>query len=128
MAPLIRILLLALACILHTSAAGSLFLAGGEVSDNNTDIYGGMVDAAGGHSAIVAVITAASADGCCDPDSSWALYQPIFAARKPKSVVWIPIGVNHTSFNHNPAVIKLLAAASLFFFSGGDQVHLLLLF
>ena len=103
-------------------SAGSLFLAGGEVDDNNTEIYGGMVTAAGGHNAVVAVITAASADGCCGPDSSWALYEPIFLSYGPRNVIWIPIDVNHTENNHNPAVLKNLTESSLFFFSGGDQV------
>lgn len=106
-------------------SGGSLFLAGGNVDDNNTEIYGGMVTAAGGHNAVVAVITAASADGCCGPDSSWALYEPIFLSYGPRNVIWIPIDVNHTENNHNPAVVKNLTESTLFFFSGGDQARII---
>ena len=103
-------------------SGGSLFLAGGNVKDDDA-IYGGMVAAAGGRNAAVAVITAASADGCCGPDSSWALYEPLFRSYGARDVVWIPIDLDHIENNHNPAVVKTLTESSLFFFSGGDQVR-----
>lgn len=119
-------LIFALCLVLSTCRAvpaGTFFLAGGEVADDNADIYGGMVTASGGHNSAVAVITAASADGCCDPDSSWALYEPIFKSYGPSKVMWIPIDENHTQFNKDPAVLRNLSDATLFFFSGGDQVR-----
>jgi cyanophycinase len=115
--------LLALLSNLALGSTGGLFLVGGELADNNTAIYGGMVEAAGAANADVAVITSASEDGCCDPDSSWALYSQIFLSYSPRSVVWIPIDVNHTANNRSPAVVANLTRASLYFFSGGDQVR-----
>jgi hypothetical protein len=103
--------------------AGTLVLAGGEVDDNNTAVYGPMVRAAGGHNAVVAVVTAASDDGCCDPDSSWVLYNSIFATYSPANIFWVPIDVNHTHNNANATILKQLAAATLIFFSGGDQTR-----
>ncbi len=103
--------------------AGTLVLAGGEVDDNNTAVYGPMVRAAGAHKAIIAVVTAASDDGCCDPDSSWVLYNSIFATYSPADIFWVPIDVNHTHNNANETVLKQLAAATLIFFSGGDQTR-----
>ncbi len=101
---------------------GTVLLAGGEVDDNNTAIYGGMIAAAGGADAHVAIITAASDDGCCDVNSSWVIYKKIFESYSPQSVTWIPIDVNHTLNNHNPEVLANISRSTLFFFSGGDQV------
>ncbi len=103
--------------------ASTLVLAGGEVDDNNTAVYGPMVRAAGGNNARIAVVTAASYDGCCDPDSSWVLYNSIFSTYSPADISWVPIDVNHTHNNANATVLKQLAAASLIFFSGGDQTR-----
>jgi cyanophycinase len=98
-------------------------LAGGEVDENNTAVYGPMVRAAQSDKAIIAVVTAASFDGCCDPDSSWVLYNSIFSTYSPSSIFWVPIDVNHTRNNANATVLEQLAAATLIFFSGGDQTR-----
>ncbi len=103
-------------------AQTTLVLAGGEVDDNNTAIYGPMVAGAGGTSAVVAVMTAASGDPCCDPDSSWVLYNSIFQSYNVSQVIWIPIDPQHIANNRNPAVLHNLSISTLFFFSGGDQV------
>ena len=105
------------------SYASTLVLAGGEVDDNNTAVYGPMIQAAGSHSAVVAVVTAASFDGCCDPDSSWVLYNSIFSTFSPASIFWVPIDVNHTHNNANETILKQLEASTLIFFSGGDQTR-----
>ncbi len=105
--------------------SGTLVLAGGEVDDNNTAVYGPMVRAAGAHNAIIAVVTAASDDGCCDPDSSWVLYNSIFSTFSPSSIFWVPIDVNHTQNNANATILKQLEAATLIFFSGGDQTRVI---
>jgi cyanophycinase len=82
-----------------------------------------MVRAAGAHEAIIAVVTAASFDGCCDPDSSWVLYNSIFSTFSPANIFWVPIDINHTHNNANATVLKQLAKATLIFFSGGDQTR-----
>jgi cyanophycinase len=128
---MIRPTVVILAILLFVSAdaaqfpiySSTLVLAGGEIDDNNTAVYGPMVRAAGGHNAIIAVITAASFDGCCDPDSSWVLYNSIFSTYSPASVFWVPIDINHTHNNANTTILRQLESATLIFFSGGDQTR-----
>ena len=122
------LILVLLCCILAAASqlppyTSTLVLAGGEVDDNNTAVYGPMIRAAGSHNAVVAVVTAASDDGCCDPDSSWVLYNSIFATFSPASIFWVPIDVNHTQNNANATILKQLETATLIFFSGGDQTR-----
>ena len=123
------LVILAILCCVSADAAqvpiysSTLVLAGGEIDDNNTAVYGPMVRAAGGHNAIIAVITAASFDGCCDPDSSWVLYNSIFSTYSPASVFWVPIDLNHTHNNANATILRQLESATLIFFSGGDQTR-----
>ncbi len=111
------------ALVQSSQSSGSLFLVGGAEDDNNTEIYGGMIAKAGGRDAVVAVITAAGDDPCCDPDSSWTLYKSIFSSYNPKHVWWVPIDLQHVDNNKDSATVANLSLSNLFFFSGGDQVR-----
>lgn len=82
-----------------------------------------MIHYAGGPNGTMCVITAASADPCCGPDSSWPYYLQLFTLWGAKNVVYIPIDVAHMQQAYNQTVVAQLRQCTGWFFSGGDQTR-----
>ena len=84
-----------------------------------------MIQYAGGNSAAMCIITAASADPCCGPDSSWPYYLGLFTLWGSTNVVNIPIDVAHAQNAYNATVVQQLRQCGGWFFSGGDQTRVI---
>ncbi|KAL4236965.1 hypothetical protein ACF0H5_005349 [Mactra antiquata] len=101
----------------------SMVLVGGNLWDNNTEIYNTIVRLAGGPGvAKIGIINAASAD----PVSSYQFYRDIFI--NDYGVLEanrIPIDLNHTSNVADQATIDLIYSQTGFFFGGGDQARVI---
>ncbi|KAK3585487.1 hypothetical protein CHS0354_003335 [Potamilus streckersoni] len=97
----------------------SMVLVGGNLADNNTEIYDTIVQMAGGRGvAKIGLIHASSAD----PLDSANFYHDIFVNKYGAAEAnFIPIDTNHTSANRDPNVIRLIRRQTGFFFGGGDQ-------
>ncbi|KAL3863804.1 hypothetical protein ACJMK2_005536 [Sinanodonta woodiana] len=97
----------------------SMVLVGGNLADNNSEIYDTIVRMAGGRGAAkIGLIHASSAD----PQDSANFYRDIFVNKYGAAEAnFIPIDLNHTSANSDPNVIQLIKRQTGFFFGGGDQ-------
>ncbi|MGW0608340.1 cyanophycinase [Streptomyces sp. NPDC002640] len=111
---------------------GSLVLVGGGLKDDNRQVYGEIIDRAGGSSARIGVITAASVPESQDPDAAdpelcsnsrcnGAYYADLFEKHGAADAQWIPIDLDHVANADDPDVVRQVNSMSGFFFGGGDQ-------
>jgi cyanophycinase len=82
-----------------------------------------MIHYAGGPAANICVITAASGDPCCGPDSSWPYYLGLFTRYGSQHVLNIPIDPSQKQNAYNQTVVNMLKSCTGWFFSGGDQTR-----
>lgn len=115
----------------------TLVLVGGALADNNSAIYGKIVDQAGGKGvARIGIITAASIPESQDPfrdtpqasnsEDNGLFYANLFKTKYGVAdAQWIPIDTDNLHNNSSPAVLKQINSMTGFFFGGGDQSRLL---
>lgn len=114
----------------------TLVLVGGALANNNSEIYGKIIDQAGGKGiARIGIITAASIPESQDPhkDSPQAanseddalFYAKLFKQYGAADAEWLPIDTQHVYNNSSPALLGKIKNMTGFFFGGGDQERLL---
>ncbi|MFJ9813538.1 cyanophycinase [Streptomyces sp. NPDC101158] len=115
---------------------GSLVLVGGGLKDDNRQVYGEIIKRAGGPSARIGVITAASVpesqdphagdpDLCSNSACNGAYYATLFERHGAADAQWIPLDVDHVANADSDAVVAQINSMSGFFFGGGDQYRYL---
>ncbi|MEU9398026.1 cyanophycinase [Streptomyces sp. NPDC048324] len=115
-----------------TGHDGSLVLVGGALKDDNTEVYGEIIDRAGGAGARIGVITAASVPESQDPDAAdpdrcsnsacnGAYYSALFKKHGAADAQWIPVDLDHVANADSDAVVAQVDSMTGFFFGGGDQ-------
>ncbi|MGW1588005.1 cyanophycinase [Streptomyces sp. NPDC002386] len=134
-------LLLALAAapaaVAHPAAghrsAGSLVLVGGGLKDDNDQVYGEIIDRAGGKGhARIGVLTAASVPESQDPNAgdpatcsnsacNGAYYADLFTRHGAADAEWIPVDIDHVTEADSDRVVAQVNSMTGFFFGGGDQ-------
>ncbi|MFD3545817.1 cyanophycinase [Streptomyces sp. NPDC058655] len=111
---------------------GSLVLIGGGLKDDNTQVYGEIINRAGGPKARIGVITASSVPASQDPDANdpancnnsacnGAHYASLFRKHGAADAQWIPIDLDHIANADATAVVDQVNSMTGFFFGGGDQ-------
>ncbi|MFE9044683.1 cyanophycinase [Streptomyces sp. NPDC007818] len=111
---------------------GSLVLVGGALKENNTQVYGEIIKRAGGPTARIGVITAASVPESQDPNAddpdlcsnsacNGAYYAGLFERHGAADAQWIPVDVDHVADADSDAVVAQVESMTGFFFGGGDQ-------
>ncbi|WP_258049565.1 cyanophycinase [Streptomyces finlayi] len=111
---------------------GSLVLVGGALKEDNTQVYGEIIQRAGGSRARIGVITAASVPPSQDPDAgdpercsnsrcNGAYYAGLFERHGAADAQWIPVDLDSVSHADSDAVVRQVNAMTGFFFGGGDQ-------
>ncbi|MFD3728140.1 cyanophycinase [Streptomyces sp. NPDC058671] len=116
--------------------AGSLVLIGGALKENNTAVYGEIIRRAGGPSARIGVITAASVPESQDPNAgdpgrcsnsacNGAYYADLFKRHGAADAEWIPLDIDHVADADSDAVVAQVESMTGFFFGGGDQYRYL---
>ncbi|MFC9887980.1 cyanophycinase [Streptomyces pilosus] len=119
----------------HTSsrpAEGSLVLIGGALAENNAQVYGEIVERAGGSRARIGVLTAASIPESQDPNAddpercsnsacNGAYYAGLFEKHGAADAEWIPVDLDHVADADSDAVVDRINSMTGFFFGGGDQ-------
>ncbi|GAB2946663.1 MULTISPECIES: cyanophycinase [unclassified Streptomyces] len=112
--------------------SGSLVLVGGGLKEDNTAVYGEIIERAGGARARIGVITASSVpagqdpyaddpDRCSNSECNGAYYADVFQRHGAADAQWIPIDLDHISNADADAVVRQVNSMSGFFFGGGDQ-------
>lgn len=95
----------------------SLVLVGGGLEDDNKEVWNEIIELGGGvNKARIGVVTAASADPCCDEDSSWVYYQQMLTHYGAAEVYYVPITVDSKGNNTDAEVISHIRSLSGFFF------------
>ncbi|MFJ8846698.1 cyanophycinase [Streptomyces cyaneofuscatus] len=111
---------------------GSLVLVGGGLKENNTQVYGEIIERAGGARARIGVITASSVpaaqdpyaddpDRCSNSECNGAYYSDLFKRHGAADAQWIPVDLDHIANADSAAVVRQVNSMSGFFFGGGDQ-------
>ncbi|MFJ8298177.1 cyanophycinase [Streptomyces sp. NPDC094447] len=111
---------------------GSLVLVGGGLKDDNSQVYGEIIRRAGGSTARIGVITAASVPESQDPDAAdpdrcsnsacnGAYYADLFKKHGAADAQWVPIDLDHLANADSDSVVAQVNAMTGFFFGGGDQ-------
>ncbi|MFF9066152.1 cyanophycinase [Streptomyces sp. NPDC014891] len=111
---------------------GSLVLVGGGLKDDNSQVYGEIIKRAGGSTARIGVITAASVPESQDPDAAdpdrcsnsacnGAYYADLFKKHGAADAQWIPIDLDHIANAESASVVAQVNGMTGFFFGGGDQ-------
>ncbi len=111
---------------------GSLVLVGGALKENNTRVYGEIIERAGGPEARIGVITAASVpesqdphagdpDRCSNSACNGAYYAGVFKRHGAADAQWIPLDIDHVADADSDAVVAQVESMTGFFFGGGDQ-------
>ncbi|HET8661863.1 MAG TPA: cyanophycinase [Micromonosporaceae bacterium] len=100
-----------------TSSAGSIFLVGGALADDNTAVYSELIRQAGGATARIGVLSASSAQ------PHWSANDAAKALKRngATDVTWIPVTTKDAGSGEDPAYAALAASMTGFFFTGGDQ-------
>lgn len=98
-------------------ASGSLVIVGGNLSDDNKEIYDKFIDLAGGENARVGIITAASRDNYYKNQQS---YIEIFT-QYGIHAEWIEIHINRPDAAQKEEVLVQIKPLTGVFFGGGDQ-------
>ncbi|MFF0558089.1 cyanophycinase [Streptomyces sp. NPDC004266] len=115
---------------------GSLVLVGGGLKDDNTQVYGEIIKRAGGPTARIGVITAASVpesqdphagdpDLCSNSACNGAYYADLFKRHGAADAQWIPLDIDHVADADSDAVVAQVESMTGFFFGGGDQYRYL---
>lgn len=113
-------------------AAGSLVLIGGALKENNTQVYGEIIERAGGSRARIGVLTAASVpesqdphandpDRCSNSACNGAYYAGLFEKHGAADAQWIPVDLDHVANADSDTVVDQINSMTGFFFGGGDQ-------
>ncbi|MFF7300543.1 Type 1 glutamine amidotransferase-like domain-containing protein [Streptomyces sp. NPDC008265] len=131
---LLLTLALAPSAAAHTASGdrGTLVLVGGGLKADNTQVYGEIIKRAGGSSAKIGVITAASVpasqdpnaadpDTCSNSECNGAYYAGLFKGHGAADAQWIPVDLDHISNADSEEVVKQVNSMTGFFFGGGDQ-------
>ncbi|WP_448321673.1 cyanophycinase [Streptomyces sp. CO7] len=111
---------------------GSLVLVGGALKDDNSQVYGEIIERAGGPEARIGVITAASVPESQDPNAddpdlcsnsacNGAYYAGLFERHGAADAQWIPLDIDHVANADSDAVVAQVESMTGFFFGGGDQ-------
>ncbi|MFG2666607.1 cyanophycinase [Streptomyces sp. NPDC048387] len=111
---------------------GSLVLVGGGLEADNTQVFGEIVKRAGGASARIGVITAASVPASQDPhaadpatcgnsECNGAYYAGLFERHGAADAQWIPVDLDHIANSDSDEVVRQVNSMTGFFFGGGDQ-------
>lgn len=111
---------------------GSLVLVGGGLKADNTQVYGEIIKRAGGASAKIGVITAASVpasrdphaadpDACNNAECNGNHYAGLFERHGAADAQWIPIDLDHIANADSDDVVRQVNSMTGFFFGGGDQ-------
>ncbi|MGW6711184.1 cyanophycinase [Streptomyces globisporus] len=111
---------------------GSLVLVGGGLKEDNTQVYGEIIERAGGARARIGVITASSVpasqdpyaddpDKCSNSACNGAYYSEVFERHGAADAQWIPVDLDHIANADSEAVVRQVNSMSGFFFGGGDQ-------
>ncbi|MFF4341500.1 cyanophycinase [Kitasatospora sp. NPDC001540] len=115
------------------AAGGTLILVGGGLKDGNAEIYGEIVQKAGGAGkARIGVLTAASVPESQDPDAAdpdtcsnsrcnGLYYAALLEHYGAADAQWVPIDVEHVDAADSDAVVAQVESMTGFFFGGGDQ-------
>ncbi|MFJ9733393.1 cyanophycinase [Streptomyces sp. NPDC101171] len=114
-------------------SAGSLVLVGGGLKEDNDQVYGEIIDRAGGAGrARIGVLTAASVPESQDPNAgdpatcsnsacNGAYYADLFTRHGAADAEWIPIDVDHVAEADSDRAVAQVNSMTGFFFGGGDQ-------
>ncbi|MEU6547679.1 cyanophycinase [Streptomyces sp. NPDC046859] len=111
---------------------GSLVLMGGGLAPDNTQVYGEIIERAGGSRARIGVLTAASVPESQDPHAddpekcsnsacNGAYYAGLFKKHGAADAEWIPVDLDHVANADSDAVVDQINSMTGFFFGGGDQ-------
>ncbi|WP_157721937.1 cyanophycinase [Tumebacillus avium] len=100
---------------------GNLVLAGGALREDNAEVYGKIIELAGGVGrAKIGIITAASEPE--DAEANGAYYRELFAERYGAlEAEWVPLHAGQIGRRDDPALLELLRTRTAFFLGGGDQ-------
>ncbi|MGW4271919.1 cyanophycinase [Streptomyces seoulensis] len=134
---LLLTLAIAPAAVAHQGAGhrsdGSLVLVGGGLKDDNDQVYGEIIDRAGGKGrARIGVLTAASVPESQDPNAgdpatcsnsacNGAYYAGLFTRHGAAGAEWIPVDIDHVAAADSDRVVAQVNNMTGFFFGGGDQ-------
>ncbi|MCJ0872685.1 cyanophycinase [Streptomyces sp. AP-93] len=111
---------------------GSLVLIGGGLKADNSQVYGEIIQRAGGATARIGVITASSVPASQDPhagdpakcsnsECNGAYYAGLFEQHGAADAEWIPIDLDHIANADSDDVVRQVNSMTGFFFGGGDQ-------
>ncbi|WP_406390029.1 cyanophycinase [Streptomyces sp. NBC_00887] len=112
--------------------SGSLVLVGGGLKDDNKQVYGEIIERAGGGRARIGVLTASSVPASQDPDAAdpekcsnsecnGVYYAGLFERHGAANAQWIPVDLDHITNADSDAVVRQVESMTGFFFGGGDQ-------
>ncbi|WP_222932843.1 cyanophycinase [Nocardia yunnanensis] len=114
---------------------GTLILVGGALADTDTAVYQEIIAKAGGSTAKIGVITAASIPESQDPDAgtdkasnsvaNGAYYSALLKKYGAADAQWIPVDLDHVDAADSQTVVDQINGMSGFFFGGGDQSRLI---
>ncbi|CAH1272462.1 Hypp4856 [Branchiostoma lanceolatum] len=104
-------------------AQKNLVLVGGNLQEDNEQVYSLIVELAGGRgNAKIGLVTAAN----LNPENSAQYYQDMFQGRYGAvEATWIPIDIYRKENNSDPEVVALINGMTGFFFGGGDQIYVI---
>ncbi|MFJ2592377.1 cyanophycinase [Streptomyces erythrochromogenes] len=116
----------------ENAVAGSLVLVGGGLKADNKAVYGEIINRAGGSSARIGVLTAASVpasrdphaddpDRCSNSACNGAYYASLFKQHGAAEAQWVPIDLDHIANADSDTVVAQVNSMTGFFFGGGDQ-------
>ncbi|MEV5971489.1 cyanophycinase [Streptomyces sp. NPDC051921] len=111
---------------------GSLVLVGGGLKADNAQVYGEIIQRAGGASARIGVITASSVpvsqdphaadpDKCNNAECNGTYYSDLFERYGAADAQWIPVDLDHIAHADSDEVVRQVDSMTGFFFGGGDQ-------
>ncbi|KAI8491479.1 hypothetical protein Bbelb_306790 [Branchiostoma belcheri] len=109
------------ACV--SGAQKNLVLVGGNLQEDNAEVYNLIVELAGGRgNAKIGLVTAAN----LDPENSAQYYKDMFQGRYGAAeATRIPVDIYRKENNSDPEVVALINGMTGFFFGGGDQIHVI---
>ncbi|MGY5036098.1 cyanophycinase [Streptomyces sp. 900116325] len=114
-------------------STGSLVLVGGGLKDDNEQVYGEIINRAGGKGhARIGVLTAASLPESQDPNAddpatcsnsacNGSYYAGLFTRHGAADAQWIPADIDHVADADADRVVEQVNSMTGFFFGGGDQ-------
>jgi len=104
-----------------SSNAGSLVMIGGNLQEDNLEIWNTLVNLAGGvNEARIGIITAANGD----PVKSGEYYVDMFNRYQVAEVVWIPVTIDDPDTAHSLENVDLVRSMTGIFLGGGEPWRL----